>query len=575
MNHTLHAGWLTTSLSVLAVVACSAGGDDNGLNTPSGGSAGSSGGAGSGGTAGSGGFIDPGSGGTGAGAGGGFVNDPTTCEEAAANNSYIGCDYWPTVTANNVWSIFDFAVVVSNTGQEVADVHVTGNGVDQNHQVQPGQLVTIYLPWVPALKGADADNCGSAVPISQTVLAAGGAFHLVSSRPVTVYQFNALEYKGEGGPPGKNWGACPGNQVCASAMSAVGCFSFSNDASLLLPSTAMTGNYRLAGYTAWDNSGQPFMPTYAAVTATQPNTQVEIRANGRIMAGGGVPAMNAGETATVTLQQGDVLQLVGGNGVGDDLSGTLIFASNAVQVITGMPCRNIPSDKFACDHIEESVFPAETLGKEYVVTVPAAPHGQGAPAVGHAVRIVGNVDGTTLHFDPPINAPGVTNGQATVNAGQVLDLGQQNGDFKVWSDQSEFIVATFMLGAEIIDPSPNPFTPYESKGDPSQSLLAAIEQFRSLYVFLAPQDYDVNFVNIVGPSDAGVNLDGVDIPPEWYVPIGGTGLGVVRFQLAPTGTHRLQSAKPVGIQVYGYGSYTTYQYPGGLNLKAIAPPPPK
>lgn len=517
-------------------------------------------------------FIEP-TGGSGGG-GSGFVNDPSTCEEAASNNSYIGCDYWPTVTANNVWSIFDFAVVVSNTGKEVAEVHITGNNVDQNHQVQPGTLATIYLPWVPALKGADANECGAAVPINQSVVAQGGAFHLVSSRPVTVYQFNALEYKGEGGPPGKNWNSCPGNKVCAEYMTSVGCFSFSNDASLLLPSTAMTGNYRLAGSNAWTPQGLS-MPTYAAVTATKPDTIVEVRAAGRIVAGGGMPAMNPGDVATVTLQQGDVLQIVGGASPGDDLSGSLIFANNPVQVITGMPCRNMPSDKSACDHIEESVFPAETLGKEYLVTVPAGPHGKGAPAVGHAVRIVGNVDNTNLHFDPPISAPGVNNGNAVVQAGQVLDLGQVAVDFKVWSEDAEFIVATFMLGASLIDPPPAFQTDYESKGDPSQSFTTAVEQFRSLYVFLAPQDYDVNFVNIVGPSDAQVNLDGVDIPPEWYIPIGGSGLGVVRFQLQPTGTHRLESVKPVGIQVYGYGSYTTYQYPGGLNLQAIAPPPPK
>ena len=210
-----------------------------------------------------------------------------------------------------------------------------------------------------------------------------------------------------------------------------------------------------------------------------------------------------------------------------------------------------------------------------MVTVPAAPHDGGAPAVGQTVRIVGNVDSTTLHFDPAISAPGVTNGTAVINAGQVLDLGQQAGDFKVWSDDNEFIVATFMLAADLIDPNPNPMLPYESKGDPSQSLITAVEQYRNLYVFLAPQDYDVNFVNIVGPTDAEVVLDGVAIPPDWYIPIGSSGLGVVRFQLQPTGTHRLESSKAVGIQVYGYGSYTTYQYPGGLNLKEIAPAPPK
>src|SRR5215475_14113234 len=34
---------------------------------------------------------------------GDVTHDPTTCAEAAMSKSYIGCDYWPTVTANAVW----------------------------------------------------------------------------------------------------------------------------------------------------------------------------------------------------------------------------------------------------------------------------------------------------------------------------------------------------------------------------------------------------------------------------------------------------------------------------------------
>ena len=80
-----------------------------------------------------------------------------------------------------------------------------------------------------------------------TVKVEKGAYHLVSSRPVTVYQFNALEYKGAGGEAGKSWASCPGDVVCTNGAATRGCFSFSNDASLLLPSTAMTGNYRVTG----------------------------------------------------------------------------------------------------------------------------------------------------------------------------------------------------------------------------------------------------------------------------------------------------------------------------------------
>src|SRR5262249_38129788 len=36
--------------------------------------------------------------------------DPKTCAEAAAAKSYVGCDYWPTVTSNIVSDVFDYAV---------------------------------------------------------------------------------------------------------------------------------------------------------------------------------------------------------------------------------------------------------------------------------------------------------------------------------------------------------------------------------------------------------------------------------------------------------------------------------
>ncbi len=185
--------------------------------------------------------------------GGFLVGDPATCAEAAANATYIGCDYWPTVVGNQVWSIFDFAVVVSNPGMNTAMVTVTGPmATNQTVMVPPDQLVKIYLPWVPELKGPDQDAQTAGTPLSASVVKTGGAFHLVSSVPVIVYQFSALEYKGAGGPTGKDWSSCPGN------TSGTGCFSFTNDASLLLPSTAMTQNYRVVSEHGLD--GVPGFP---------------------------------------------------------------------------------------------------------------------------------------------------------------------------------------------------------------------------------------------------------------------------------------------------------------------------
>ena len=141
----------------------------------------------------------------------GSTTEPTDCPGAAAAKSYVGCDYWPTVTANNVWSVFDYAVIVANAGTNAANITITGpNGVNQTGSVAPGSLEKFYLPWVPSLKGPDTDACGAAAPMPGSVLAKASAYHLVSSSPVTVYQFNALEYKAAGGPAGQELVDLPG-----------------------------------------------------------------------------------------------------------------------------------------------------------------------------------------------------------------------------------------------------------------------------------------------------------------------------------------------------------------------------
>src|SRR5690348_11774667 len=43
-------------------------------------------------------------------------DNPTTCEQAAAKRTYIGCEFWPTITYNPVYTEFDFAVVIANAG---------------------------------------------------------------------------------------------------------------------------------------------------------------------------------------------------------------------------------------------------------------------------------------------------------------------------------------------------------------------------------------------------------------------------------------------------------------------------
>jgi hypothetical protein len=469
------------------------------------------------------------------------------------------------VTANGVWSIFDFAVVVANAGATTSDVTVTGPGVTDLHAiVAPGQLATIYLPWVPSLKGNDWDTCTSVTPLAGSVFAKGSAYHLVTTSPVSVYQFNALEYRGQGGPSGKDWSSCTGNQVCAGGGQPLGCYSFSNDASLLLPSTAMSGNYRVAGHAGW-SAGH--LGAVAAITATADGTNVtfEVGTGGQVLAGNGVAATGPGGALKLTMNAGDVAQLLGDDQDGSDLTGSLVKSDKPVQLLTALPCLNVPDGAQACDHTEEANLPAETLGSDYVVAQPPAPSGS---PVGHLVRIVGNFDGTVLTYLPS-TPPGCP---TTLDAGQVVDCGVSLGstciapgtmtpdapcgagnvvttDFEVKSQDAAhaFAISTYTLGATLVDPAtPQP----DQQGDPDQSMAVAVAQYRSKYVFLAPPDYAQSYATIIAPTGATLSLDGADVAST-PATVGGSGFGVLRVKLGTgqSGAHVLVASSPVGLEV--------------------------
>ncbi len=513
-------------------------------------------------------------GGGGDGAGGeGFVGDPTTCAEAMTAKTYMGCEFWPTISANPVRSVFDFVVVVANAGDQMADVTVArGSQTINQIQVPPNELRKITLPWIPELKGPEADECGRSGALTSSVVAGGSAYHLQSNVPVTAYQFNALQYKGNGCADVSccvcadqnfmfagycdSFGQCPLGELVASTS--MECFSYSNDASLLLPAATLTGNYRVL---ASPGNGTT---TYIVITATEDGTDVTVAASStaRTLGGGGVAALNPGGQTTFSLQRGDVAQIVASTGA--DLSGSLVQATKPVQVLSGVPCANFPADKSACDHIEETIFPAETLGTHYVIARPSAPTGGPAP---HFVRLYGNFDDTRLEYTgaPPAGAPQV------LSAGQVVDLGMVTSDFEVRSINDPalaFGVGMFMVGASELDP-----TGESNVGDPSLTFASSVEQHRKKYVFLAPDDYAVNYVDVTMPPGTALTLDNAS--PQVTPATVGSGYVVARIQLGAGngGAHVLTADKPVGIQVMGYGDNTSYHYPGGLDLARITEPP--
>jgi len=63
-------------------------------------------------------------------------------------------------------------------------------------------------------------------------------------------------------------------------------------------------------------------------------------------------------------------------------------------------------------------------------------------------------------------------------------------------------------------------------------------------------------------------MDGKLLSSSQFKAIGSTGYSVAKLKIKP-GSHYMEGAVKFGVAVYGVGSYTSYMYPGGLDLKLL------
>lgn len=459
----------------------------------------------------------------------GRCGDP--CDVPDGAQQYLGCDYWATVTPNSqLYRGFPFAVALANPQDYAVTVRISGGALDAPREVTlaPGAAEAVELPWVPSLAQFSSTiqpcacerpaMCSNPVP-ARSALARGGAYQIRATAPVAAYQFNPLTFEAR-----TDAGMCVN--------------SYTNDASLLLAQRALTRRYLVLTAPQFNRFGG----FIAVVATTGESTSVTVRLPARH----GVPEASAdGVVRHDNLTPGDVAVIVGaGSG---DLSGAVVEASAPVAVFAGHDCTFVPHDRPACDHLEEQVLPIETLGRDFVVS---DLRDRDAPTL---VRMVASLDDTTVRFDPPSLSPA-----RVLAAGQVLDV-PATQSFRVISSRP-LMVAQIMtgLGVEGI-----------GAGDPAMVQEVPAQQFRDRYDFFVPGTYTTNFLGVVTPRGSTPLLDEAPLVGEverlgpW---------DIVHARVAP-GRHRLRTAEgvPLGVKVYGTARYTSYMYPGGLDLRLLTP----
>lgn len=497
------------------------------------------------------------------------------CAVAEASHSYIGCEYWPVMTLNSLLSqqdLFPFAVVIANPNPYAANITVSQGANSWTSTVAPGGLDVMELPWNEELRnGSNEFGTGS-------VIVPDGAFHLTSSVPVAAYQFNPLDFRTPS--------YCGGSASCA--------YSYTNDASLLLPAHVLTGNYTVVAYggqrsEVWADGSSPEhvvnAPSMFAVTAAEDAVSVEVTFAAHavvtptdITEPGHPQFFAPGDTGTFLLNGGDVLEIISDAptscpagsprdettidgqpasyvycdvGRDYDLTGSVIRATGRVQVTSGHDCAQVPFDKRRCDHLEETLYPEDTWGHNAIVSVTEPLRSEP-----NLIRVISGGDNNTVTFDPA-----TVHGPVTLQHGEFLEF-VTSADVAV-AGSEPILVAQYMVSQQYAGFGT---TEDGAPGDPSLSLAIPTEQFLNGYTFLAPESFDDNYVNVTAQTGTVVTLDGVQV--EGFVAVGASGLGVAKVAI-DGGTHSIVGTGPFGIVVYGYAAHTSYMYPGGLNLNPI------
>ena len=306
---------------------------------------------------------------------------------------------------------------------------------------------------------------------------------------------------------------------------------FTTDAFLGLPVDALGTDYVVMAYADGCCAGSE-----ASVVATADNTTVHITPKAAV---GGHPA---GETYDVTLALGDTYQLVGS----PDLTGTAISSDKPVSVFGGHFCADVPTTASYCDHIIEQMTPTTAWGRSFV-TSPLA-----SRANGDTFRVLAATDDTTVRLNGAV--------VATLARGEFYE--QIIDGASTIDANNPILVAQYSNGSTYDD----------TVSDPFMVLVPPFEQFLGSYVVSTPATgFSSNFINVVAPTShvGDITLDGAPIPATSFSPVGSSAYSAAEIPVA-LGTHALDGSVAFGVSVYGFDSYDSYGYPGGLSMAQVA-----
>ena len=235
------------------------------------------------------------------------------------------------------------------------------------------------------------------------------------------------------------------------------------------------------------------------------------------------------------------------------MTGTRVFSDKSISVFGGHDCAYVPKTKSGCDHIVEQMPPVTMLGLRYAVA-PLATR-----TAGVVYRVVAARDGTDVFVNGNANKRGMS-------AGTYYEFEGSSSSYLSIEMSKPALLVQFSKGSGADGVLSDPF----------MMLIPPIEQYRFSYTISTPASAPVPFSSFIGiivesGEESGIRLDGVALPlvTVWN-DVPGQKLKGTTISIS-TGSHTVQHVSPIvkfGLTVYGFASYDSYGYPGGLQLQA-------
>ncbi|MCA9692290.1 MAG: IgGFc-binding protein, partial [Myxococcales bacterium] len=342
--------------------------------------------------------------------------------------------------------------------------------------------------------------------------------------------------------------------------------SFLSDASMLYPVPTWDHFNQIVGWRVI-NDGFGVQGSYVSIIAAYDGTVVTVTPNTATVAGPNVPAGQPGQPFQIMLNEGDLAEVMTKT-LNANLTGTRVDSDedHPVAVFSGNECTFIPTNVYACDHLEEQIAGVRLWGEHFIGS--RVPPRSNTPDTS-LWQIYASEDGTTVNLSASPGVTGLPPNPINLNAGEAVEFyaggtAQDPGDFEVNADKP-IAVLNYMTGAN--NPGAN------NTGDPAMVQLSPVEQYLPRYVVLVPSTWVNDVAVVTRPEGAPIELDGMAIPDNLFIPVGNSGYEVARVPV-PDGVHFFDGMfDKFSVIIVGYDSYDSYAYLGGTGTGIINPNP--